>query len=68
MTTKQELHHLVDALSDQDAAEVLDFIHWLLEEPETLTPDEIDRVRCGDEQIARGEYTTLDQLRRDLRL
>lgn len=68
MTTKEELHHLVEVLSDQDAAEVLDYIHWLQEEPDTLTPEEMERVRLGEEQIARGEFTTLEQLRHDLGL
>src|SRR5438874_9813067 len=64
--TKEELHHLVETLSEQAAAEVLDHVHWLQEEPESLTPEEIERVRQGEEQIARGEYVTLEQLRHDL--
>ena len=68
MTTKDELRDLVDTLSEQEAAEVVDYIHWLLDEAEALTPEEIERVRKGEEQIARGEYITLGQLRRDLGL
>ena len=68
MTTKEELRRLVESLSEQDAADVLDYVQWLLEEPETLTPEEIERVREGEEQIARGEYITLEHLSRDLKL
>jgi hypothetical protein len=63
-TTKDGLHRLVETLSEPAATEVLDDIWWLLEEPATPGLEEIERVRRGDEQIARGQYVTPDQLRR----
>jgi len=68
MTTKEELRHLVDTLSDTEAADLLDYAHWLLEESETLSAEEWERVRRGEEQIRRGEYVSLDALKRDLGL
>jgi hypothetical protein len=66
MTTKEELRQLVDTLSDQDAADLLDYAHWLLEESDILTPEDMARVREGEDQIRRGEYVTLDSLKREL--
>jgi hypothetical protein len=66
MTTKEELSELVNSLSDEEAADLLDYAHWLLEESEALTTEELARVRQGEEQIRRGDYVTLDKLKRDL--
>jgi hypothetical protein len=68
VTTKEELRLLVDTLSEARAAELLDYAHWLLEESETLTPEELVRVREGEEQLQRGDYVTLEALKRDLGL
>ena len=66
MTVKQELHHLVELLPDPDAAEALDYVRWLLADGDTLSDEEIEEARLGSEEIARGEYVTLDQLKREL--
>lgn len=66
MLAKEELRDLVETLSDVDAAALLEYAHWLHEESETLTTEELARVRQGEEQIRRGEYITLDTLKRDL--
>ena len=64
MTVKEEIHSLVDQLAEDAAAEVLDYLHWLTSETETLSDEELARVQRGEEQIARGEYVTLAELRR----
>ena len=64
MTTKEELRQILDSLDDVEAAELLDYARWLLEESETLTPEELERVHEGEEQIRRGECITLDALKR----
>jgi predicted transcriptional regulator len=67
MTTRDELLHLIDALSEDALDELRDYAHWLAEEEdEPLTADELDRVREGEAEIARGEYVTLEELRRKL--
>ncbi len=62
MTVREELHNLVDRLGEDDIEEVLDFVQWLLRPTETLTADELERVRRGEEQIARGEVVRLADL------
>ena len=64
MTEREELHKLIDELDDIDAAEALDYLRWLLSEGDTLSPEELEMVRRGEEEIARGEYVTLAELRR----
>ena len=66
MTIKEELHRLVDVLDEQDAQEALDYIRWLAGPDEELSPEELALVRKGEEQIERGEYVTLDELKRRL--
>ena len=68
MATRDELHRAVDTVSERDTADVLEYVQWLAERPEALTRGEVARVSHGDEQVARGEYVTLDGLRRDLGL
>ena len=68
MPMKEELRYLVDTLSDIEAAELLEYARWLRQPSETLTPDELARVREGEKQIRRGEFVTLDALKRDLGL
>lgn len=66
MTVKEELHQLVDRLDTEDAGEALDYLQWLLSESETLTDEELALEREGAAEIARGDYVTLDALRREL--
>jgi hypothetical protein len=63
MTVKEELHQIIDVLSDEEAEELLDYLN-LRADPDTLAPDEIERMKAADAEIARGEYVTLDEIRR----
>ena len=68
MTVKEELIDLVQSLTDDDAAAILDYTHWLLkEEDDELTPEEWAEVRRGEQQIAREESVTLDEFLRQPR-
>jgi len=68
MTTKADLHHLVDELDEAAADELLDYAHWLAaDEDEPLTADELARARQGEAAIASGDYVTLVGLRRQIR-
>jgi hypothetical protein len=65
MTTKDDLHHLVDELDEAAADELLEYAHWLTAgEDEPLTVDELARVREGEAAIAAGDYVTLEELHR----
>lgn len=68
MTTREELHRLIDLLDEAKAQEALEYLSWLLEESEVLTEAELARIRAGEEEIARGESVSWDELRRKLRL
>lgn len=61
MTVKEELHQIIDVLSDEEAEELLDYLN-LRADPDTLTPEELARVKAADAEIARGEYVTLDDI------
>jgi hypothetical protein len=65
MTTKDDLHQLVDALDEAATDELLEYAQWLLEPMDTLTHEERARVEAGK---AAGEFTTLEEVRRKLGL
>ena len=66
-TARTELQALVETLSDEDAAELLDYTHWLLaEDDDELTPEELARAEEGQRQIEQGRYITLEELRERL--
>jgi hypothetical protein len=65
MTVKETLHQIVDALSDDQAEELLDFLN-LCADPDTLAPEELARVAVADAELTRGEFVTLDEIRRRL--
>ena len=68
-TTKEELIELVRDLDEDGASEVLDYAHWLLsEEDDSLTDEERSEVMEAEEEVARGDYVTLDELERKLGL
>ena len=41
-------------------------MRWLESDAETLSDEDLERIRRGEEQIARGEYVTLKELRQEL--
>ena len=65
MTVKEELHQLVDTLPAEGLEEALDYLRWLASEADILSEQELAGVEEGEAQIARGEYTTLAELRRN---
>ncbi len=66
MTTKDDLHHLVDELDDAAADELLDYAQWLRQPTDVLTDEERGRVEAGEAEIRSGDFVTLDDLRRQL--
>ncbi len=61
MTTKDDLHHLVDQLDEAAADELLDYARWLIaEEDEPLSDEERARVEAGEGEIRRGDLVTLE--------
>lgn len=68
MTTKERIIELVEQLTDEDAAETLDYMEWLLSDEEIVSPEEMEATERGFAQIERGEYVTLDEVKRSLNL
>ncbi len=66
--TRAELHRLVDQLDDINAEILLEYLRDLLSGEEVVTEEELEEIRRGEEQIARGEYVTLEELEQELRL
>lgn len=67
MTVKEAIHHLVDKLTDAEAAALLDYLN-MRADPETLTDDEMARVRQARAELERGDYVTIEELRKELQL
>jgi hypothetical protein len=57
---------MVTELSDEDASEALDYLSWLTTETETLNDHELAAMLQGEDEIARGEFVTMDELTRTL--
>ena len=68
MTNKEKLIKLVEDLSEEDAGEAVDFVQWLLLEEDSLTEDELEEVKQGEAELARGERVSWDQVKRELGL
>ncbi len=66
MTVKQDLHRLIDLVPDEEAAEVLDYLQWLMRDGDTLSETELEMLARGEDEIARGEFVTLDDLDRSV--
>lgn len=79
MTAKEKLKAAVDRLTEADAARTLDFIVRRVEptgldalldraplDDEPTTPEEDEGAREARAEIARGEFVTADELRREL--
>lgn len=66
MSITEELHTLVDQLHGAEAEDALEYLRWLTSEHETLTDEELAEVKLGEEQIKRGEFVWLADLRRSL--
>lgn len=78
MTTKERLHQVVDGLSEQEAADALDYLVSRGRDPlarrldaaplddEQLTDEESESLREAREDFAAGRVVSMDDLRRDL--
>ncbi len=66
MTVKQDLHRLIDLVPDEEAAEVLDYLQWLMRDGDTLSETELEMLARGEDEIARGEFVTLDDFDRSV--
>jgi hypothetical protein len=63
MTTREELHKLVDQLADTDLAAARRLLVTLAIDldDDTFSPEEVREIERGAEQIRQGEYVTLGE-------
>lgn len=60
MTVRENLHQLVDTLPEDRLEDVLDYLR-LIEDDDTLTPEEQAAVEEGLEDIRQGRTITLEE-------
>ena len=53
---REEVHRLVEALSDEEMAGVRDFLNVLMREPLELTDEEWQEVSDREEEFRKGEW------------
>ena len=69
MSAKEILHKLVDLLPDEELPAANRFLQFLVDESaEALTAEDWAEVRAGEAAIARGEFTALHDMKRELGL
>jgi hypothetical protein len=70
VVSREHLHHLVDLLPDAEISTASRFLEFLVGEGpgELLSAADMVAVEQGDAEIARGELTSLDELKRELKL
>ena len=70
MCAKEQLHSLVDMLPEAEVLAASRYLQFLVNDvvDEPLTEDDWRDVRIGMAEIASGEFTTLADLKRELKL
>ena len=65
--TKQELQRYIESISEDDPKAVLTFFRQFIRSPypvgEPMTPEEAEAFKRGEEEIAKGEYLTMEEVR-----
>ena len=61
-SAKAELTALIDAMSDEEAQDLLDYLN-MLADPDELTPDEEAAVRKAMAELERGQTVSGDALK-----
>lgn len=70
MPSKEQLHELIDLLPEGEILAASRFLEFLVHdlESERLTEEDLQAVQQGQAEIARGEYSSLEDLKRELNL
>jgi cytochrome c553 len=63
---KEKIMEQIQSLSDEEMSQVLDFIKLLREQPEELTNPELEQIKAGQEEFARGEWSRWKDVKRDV--
>ncbi len=68
MTTSARMHELVEQIPEEQTAEAVDYVKWLLLDEDEASPEDLAEAERGRAQIASGGYVTLEELKRSLNL
>lgn len=70
MPSKEQLHELIDLLPEGEIPAASRFLEFLVHdlESERLTEEDLQAVQQGQAEIGRGEYSSLEDLKRELNL
>jgi predicted transcriptional regulator len=68
VSAKETLHNLVELLPDKEIPAASRFLQFLMDEAaeEPLSEEDWAEIRAGEAAIARGEFTLLDDLKREM--
>ena len=55
MTAKEALHDRIEALTEAEAAGLLDQLEWESSEEEIPTPEQVAMMLAGEAELERGE-------------
>ena len=64
--SKEALIKQLEGLSEQEMAEVVEFVKLLHGQSEELTDEELEEVQAGQEEFRRGEWTRWEDIKRDV--
>jgi len=64
--TKEKIIEQIESLSNEEISQVLDYIRLLREQPEEPTKQELQEIKAGQEEFARGEWSRWKDIRRDV--
>ncbi|MDI7247280.1 MAG: hypothetical protein QME92_07395 [Bacillota bacterium] len=64
MSLREELLKAIDAMTEEDLEELLEFARWLRADKEELTPDEKRELEEARAEVARGEVVSWREIRR----
>ena len=64
MNVREELIKLIDAMSEADLEELLEYARWLQADKEELTKEEYPELEEAEVEVARGEAVPWGSIRR----
>ena len=64
--SKEALIKQLEGLSEQEMAEVVEFVKLLHGQSEELSDEELEEVQAGQEEFRRGEWTRWEDIKRDV--
>jgi hypothetical protein len=61
--TREQRHRALDSPPEASLPDLAEYVDWLRQREEPLSPDELAEVQAADERVRRGEFVLFDALR-----